>query len=136
MKQKINSVILTTSDHKQIEINHVIRSGVIKASRVYLVEYVDESGFNRLLAPLESVFMIEEFVVQNEEKEEKKEKRTSLQDIDDDGNDDTVVVDDENEDDDEDRDVEDDTDDEDIEEDDEEEYDDDVEKIRKKRVNK
>ena len=137
MKQKINSVILTTSDHKQIDINNVLRSGIVKSSHVYVVEYTDESGFNRLLAPLESVFMIEEFVVQNEEKEEKKEKRTSLQDIDDDGNDDTVVVDDENEDDDdEDRDAEDDTDDEDIEEDDEEEYDDDVEKIRKKRANK
>ena len=137
MKQKINSVILTTSDHKQIEVNNVLRSGILKSSRVYMVEYTDESGFNRLFAPLEAIFMIEEFVAQNEEKEEKKEKRTSLQDFDDDdGNDDTVVVDDENEDDDEDRDAEDDTDDEDAEEDGEEEYDDDVEKIRKKRANK
>ena len=145
MKQKINTVILTTSDHKQVEINNVLRSGVVKSSRVYMVEYTDESGFNRLFAPLEAVFMIEEFVAQNEEKEEKKEKRTSLQDFnddDDDGNDDTVVVDDDENDDDindddEGRDAEDDTDNEDVEEDDdEEEYDDDVEKIRKKRTNK
>lgn len=120
MKQKINSVILTTSDQKQIEINNVLRSGVLKSSRVYMVEYTDESGFNRLFAPLSSVFMIEEFIAQNEEKKEKKEKRSSLQDLDNDGNDDDVVVIDESDDDnddDEDRDAEDDSD-EDEEEDD------------------
>lgn len=146
MKKKITDIIISPRDKNTIEISNVLRSGITKTSRTYVVEYLDKGQFNRVFIPLETVYIIEEFCSGSEEK---KESKASLKDVVDDGNDDTVVTDvdtdddyedlveddeNENDDDDEDRDAEDDTDDEDDE--DGKEYDEEIEKIRKKRANK
>lgn len=145
MNKKITDVVISPHGKNPIEIQNVVRSGITKTSRTYVVEYLDKGQFNRVFIPLEAVYVIEEF---GEESKEQKEPKASLKDVVDDGNDDTAVTDDndadddyedlveddenENDDDDEDRDAEDDTDD----DEDGKEYDEEIEKIRKKRANK